>query len=126
MLGNAMLPHGPATRGFAKGIGWLAQIGLFVMLGLLASGLPRQRARVGVPCAHRRGSITGLSHAHAEILTQLRSGQHPVGTPSVSGTDLPVSAAATDLPVSVAATDVPVSGSGDRTVRSALARRSCA
>jgi potassium/hydrogen antiporter len=37
MLGNAMLPHGPATRGFAKGFGWLAQIGLFVMLGLLAS-----------------------------------------------------------------------------------------
>ena len=37
VLGNAMLPHGPATRGFAEGIGWLAQIGLFVMLGLLAS-----------------------------------------------------------------------------------------
>lgn len=37
LLGNARLPHGPATRGFAEGIGWLAQIGLFVMLGLLAS-----------------------------------------------------------------------------------------
>ncbi|HEX3715116.1 MAG TPA: potassium/proton antiporter [Trebonia sp.] len=37
MLGNARLPHGPATRGFAEGVGWLAQIGLFVMLGLLAS-----------------------------------------------------------------------------------------
>jgi cell volume regulation protein A len=37
VLGNARLPHGPATRGFAEGIGWLAQIGLFVMLGLLAS-----------------------------------------------------------------------------------------
>jgi cell volume regulation protein A len=37
VLGNAHLPHGPATRGFAEGIGWLAQIGLFVMLGLLAS-----------------------------------------------------------------------------------------
>jgi potassium/hydrogen antiporter len=36
-LGNARLPHRPATRGFAEGIGWLAQIGLFVMLGLLAS-----------------------------------------------------------------------------------------
>ncbi|MGH3157454.1 MAG: potassium/proton antiporter, partial [Streptosporangiaceae bacterium] len=36
-LGNARLPHGPATRGFAEGIGWLAQIGLFVRLGLLAS-----------------------------------------------------------------------------------------
>ena len=37
MLGNARLPHGPATRGFAEGVGWLSQIGLFVMLGLLAS-----------------------------------------------------------------------------------------
>ncbi|HEX4834443.1 MAG TPA: potassium/proton antiporter [Trebonia sp.] len=37
ILGNARLPHGPATRGFAEGIGWLSQIGLFVMLGLLAS-----------------------------------------------------------------------------------------
>jgi potassium/hydrogen antiporter len=37
VLGNARLPHGPATRGFAEGIAWLAQIGLFVMLGLLAS-----------------------------------------------------------------------------------------
>ncbi|GAA1551355.1 potassium/proton antiporter [Actinomadura kijaniata] len=37
VLGNARLPHRPATRGFAEGIAWLAQIGLFVMLGLLAS-----------------------------------------------------------------------------------------
>lgn len=37
VLGNTRLPHGPATRGFAEGVGWLAQIGLFVMLGLLAS-----------------------------------------------------------------------------------------
>jgi cell volume regulation protein A len=37
VLGNARLPHGPAVRGFAEGVGWLAQIGLFVMLGLLAS-----------------------------------------------------------------------------------------
>jgi cell volume regulation protein A len=37
VLGNVGLPHGPATRGFAESIGWLAQIGLFVMLGLLAS-----------------------------------------------------------------------------------------
>jgi potassium/hydrogen antiporter len=37
VLGNMRLPHGPATRGFAEGVAWLAQIGLFVMLGLLAS-----------------------------------------------------------------------------------------
>lgn len=44
VLGNARLPYGPATRGFAEGVGWLAQIGLFVMLGLLAapSRLPAQ------------------------------------------------------------------------------------
>jgi cell volume regulation protein A len=37
LLGNVRLPRGPAIRGFAEGVGWLAQIGLFVMLGLLAS-----------------------------------------------------------------------------------------
>jgi NhaP-type Na+/H+ and K+/H+ antiporter len=37
VLGNARLPHGPAIRGFAEGVAWLAQIGLFVMLGLLSS-----------------------------------------------------------------------------------------
>lgn len=37
VLGNARLPHGPAIRGFAEGVACLAQIGLFVMLGLLAS-----------------------------------------------------------------------------------------
>jgi cell volume regulation protein A len=31
------LPHRPAVQGFATALGWLAQIGLFVMLGLLAS-----------------------------------------------------------------------------------------
>ncbi|HEU5486575.1 MAG TPA: potassium/proton antiporter [Microlunatus sp.] len=36
MLGNAQLPHRGATRSFVEGIGWIAQIGLFVMLGLLA------------------------------------------------------------------------------------------
>ncbi|MEU7907413.1 potassium/proton antiporter [Actinoplanes sp. NPDC049118] len=35
VLGNAELPHRGATRSFAEGAGWLAQIGLFVMLGLL-------------------------------------------------------------------------------------------
>ncbi|MEV5561132.1 potassium/proton antiporter [Nonomuraea wenchangensis] len=37
LLGNAVLPHRAATRSFAEGIGWLAQIGLFVMLGLLVT-----------------------------------------------------------------------------------------
>jgi cell volume regulation protein A len=37
VLGNVRLPHRSATRGFVEGAGWLAQIGLFVMLGLLAT-----------------------------------------------------------------------------------------
>ena len=37
VLGNARLPHGTAVRSFAEGVGWIAQIGLFVLLGLLAS-----------------------------------------------------------------------------------------
>jgi cell volume regulation protein A len=36
-LGNADLPHRRSVRAFANGMGWLAQIGLFVMLGLLSS-----------------------------------------------------------------------------------------
>ncbi len=36
VLGNSDLPHRNATRSFAEGVGWVAQIGLFVMLGLLA------------------------------------------------------------------------------------------
>ncbi len=36
-LGNARLPHQQVTAGFADGLAWLAQIGLFVLLGLLAS-----------------------------------------------------------------------------------------
>ncbi|WP_202238586.1 potassium/proton antiporter [Actinacidiphila reveromycinica] len=37
ILGNAKLPHRPATRGFAEGLGWISQIGLFVLLGLLVT-----------------------------------------------------------------------------------------
>ena len=35
VLGNSELPHRTATRSFAEGVAWLAQIGLVVMLGLL-------------------------------------------------------------------------------------------
>ena len=37
VLGNADLPHRAATKSFSEGVAWLAQIGLFVMLGLLLS-----------------------------------------------------------------------------------------
>lgn len=35
VLANSGLPHRSATRSFAEGLGWLAQIGLFVLLGVL-------------------------------------------------------------------------------------------
>ena len=37
VLGNSKLPHRTATLGFVEGMAWLAQIGLFVLLGLLAN-----------------------------------------------------------------------------------------
>lgn len=37
ILGNARLPHRRAILGFADGLAWVAQIGLFVLLGLLSS-----------------------------------------------------------------------------------------
>jgi potassium/hydrogen antiporter len=37
VLGNQELPHRAATRSFSEGIAWIAQIGLFIMLGLLLS-----------------------------------------------------------------------------------------
>ncbi|MFF5292409.1 potassium/proton antiporter [Paractinoplanes globisporus] len=37
VLGNGRLPHRRAILGFADGLAWVAQIGLFVLLGLLAS-----------------------------------------------------------------------------------------
>src|SRR3954471_4381234 len=43
VLGNSDLPHRAATRSFGEGLAWLAQIGLFVMLGLLLSP-----ARIGL------------------------------------------------------------------------------
>jgi len=43
VLANSGLPHRSATRSFAEGLGWLAQIGLFVLLGLLVD--PSELAR---------------------------------------------------------------------------------
>src|SRR5664279_1043934 len=46
-LGNAQLPHRRAVLGFAEALAWLAQIGLFVMLGLLVT--PSQLGAAIVP-----------------------------------------------------------------------------
>ena len=37
IMGNSNLPHQQAVSGFGTALGWLAQIGLFVMLGMLAT-----------------------------------------------------------------------------------------
>lgn len=47
VLANSGLPHRAATRSFAEGLGWLAQIGLFVLLGLLVD--PSELASDVVP-----------------------------------------------------------------------------
>jgi cell volume regulation protein A len=57
VLGNGDLPHRAATRSFSEGLAWLAQIGLFVMLGLLVS--PN---RIGV-------DTVGLAIATGLVLT---------------------------------------------------------
>jgi len=59
VMGNADLPHRAATRSFSEGIAWLAQIGLFVMLGLLASP------------GRFTWSVLGLALAATAILTLL-------------------------------------------------------
>lgn len=53
VLGNANLPHRGDTRSFAEGLGWIAQIGLFVMLGLFAS--PERLMHAIIP-----GLVAGL------------------------------------------------------------------
>jgi cell volume regulation protein A len=51
VLGNSDLPHRTATRSFAEGVAWLAQIGLFVMLGLLLTPSEVSWSVVGVALA---------------------------------------------------------------------------
>jgi cell volume regulation protein A len=54
-LGNAKLPHRNATLGFAEGLAWLAQISLFIMLGLLAS--PGRLAEALLPAVIVGGAL---------------------------------------------------------------------
>src|SRR6478735_7310530 len=53
VLGNSRVPHRSATLSFAEGLGWLAQIGLFVMLGLYVDP-------TGLPAAVVPGVLIGL------------------------------------------------------------------
>jgi cell volume regulation protein A len=58
VLGNSELPHRTATRSFIEGLGWLSQIGLFVMLGLLLS--PDQLTWAGAWQAVLAGGLLAL------------------------------------------------------------------
>ena len=83
VLGNSELPHRGATRSFAEGVAWLAQIGLFVMLGLLLS--PERIS----------WHTTGVALVAGLILTVRRAagvgrGQLPGPADALAGPDLPV------------------------------------
>ena len=93
VLGNAELPHRAATRSFAEGLAWLAQIGLFVMLGLLLSpgridletiGLRRR----GRPGAHPgRATALGPGQLDRPADADSRAGLHLVGGAAWRRTD---------------------------------------
>lgn len=68
-LGNARLPHAEPTRGFAEGLAWLAQIALFVLLGLLAS--PARLLDAIVPALIVGSGLLLLARPLSVVLTAL-------------------------------------------------------
>lgn len=66
-LGNARLPHAGDTRGFAEALAWLAQIGLFVLLGLLAS--PARLLESVVPALIVGGGLLLVARPLSVLLT---------------------------------------------------------
>jgi cell volume regulation protein A len=67
VLGNTRLPHGGATRGFATSLGWLAQIGLFVLLGLLVT--PSQLPDVVLPALAVTAVLVVLARPLSVVLS---------------------------------------------------------
>jgi len=67
VLGNARLPHRRAMLGFADGLAWLAQIGLFVLLGLLAS--PARLLDVLVPALVAGAALLLLARPLSVLLS---------------------------------------------------------
>ncbi|MFI5492054.1 potassium/proton antiporter [Actinoplanes sp. NPDC051859] len=59
VLGNARLPHRRSILGFADGLAWIAQIGLFVLLGLLVS--PQELPSALVPALVVGGALVLLA-----------------------------------------------------------------
>ncbi|OXM71876.1 MULTISPECIES: potassium/proton antiporter [Amycolatopsis] len=69
VLGNARLPHRSDTVSFAEGLGWLAQIGLFVLLGLFAS--PGRLLESIVPGLIAAAVLLLLARPVSVLVTQL-------------------------------------------------------
>ncbi len=69
VLGNSALPHRAATRSFAEGLAWVAQIGLFVMLGLLAS--PSRMPEAFVPALVAGFALTLLARPLSVLASAL-------------------------------------------------------
>ena len=69
VLGNSALPHRAATRSFAEGLAWVAQIGLFVMLGLLAS--PSRMPEAFVPALVAGFALTLLARPLSVLASTL-------------------------------------------------------
>jgi len=67
VLGNSKLPHRADTVSFAEGLGWLAQIGLFVLLGLFAS--PSRLLESIVPGLVAGAVVTLLARPASVLLT---------------------------------------------------------
>jgi cell volume regulation protein A len=68
-LGNADLPHRPATRSFAQGLGWLAQVGVFVVLGALA--VPGKLGSAVLPALAIGGALLVLARPAAVVVSAL-------------------------------------------------------
>jgi potassium/hydrogen antiporter len=69
VLGNSALPHRAATRSFAEGLAWVSQIGLFVMLGLLAS--PARMSEAFVPALVAGVALTLLARPLSVVAATL-------------------------------------------------------
>jgi len=69
VLGNSRLPHRSDTLSFAEGLGWLAQIGLFVLLGLFAS--PERLLETVVPGLIAGAVVLLLARPLSVLVSQL-------------------------------------------------------
>jgi cell volume regulation protein A len=69
VLGNSKVPHRQAVLGFADGLAWLAQIGLFVLLGLLAS--PARLPEALLPALLAGATLTLLARPLSVLISAI-------------------------------------------------------